>query len=132
MDGLLENDTPSNVFHQLLNESGGPTFSSSLSFEPRIMTQISNRKTVKKRKLATASFAPPQSDLERLISAQRDSSSPVCTVVVSGDSYIAFLYIDKQLKDIELFFCDPNDKNSCVLGIDTTFKLCNMWITDTS
>ena len=91
MDGLLENDIPSNFFHQLLIESGGPTFSTSLSFEPRNVTQISNRKAVKKRKLATTSFAPPQSDLERLISAQRDSSSPACTVVVSGDSYIAFL-----------------------------------------
>ena len=87
---------------------------------------------MKKRKLAITSFASPQSDLERLISAQRDSSSPVRTVVVSGVSYIAFLYTDKQLKDIELFCCDPNDNKSCVLGIDTTFKLCNTWITDTS
>ena len=127
MDSLLENDTPSNVFHQLLNESGGPIFSTSLSTEPRNMTQVANRKTVKK-----TSFALPQSDLERLISAQRDSSNPVCTVVVSGDTYIAFLYTEKQLKNIELFCCDPSDNNSCVLGLDTTFKLCNMWITDTS
>ena len=53
-------------------------------------------------------------------------------MVVSGDSYIAFFYTGKQLKDVELFCCDPNDNISCVLGIDTTFKLCNMWITDTS
>ena len=96
------------------------------------MTQAANRKTVKKKKLATTSFTSPQSDLERLISAQRDSSSPVRSVVVSGDLYIAFLYTGKQLKDIELFCCDPNDNNSCVLDIDTTFKLCNMWITDIS
>ena len=86
---------------------------------------------MKKRKLAITSFASPQSDLERLISAQRDFSSPVRTVVVSGDSYLAFLYTEKQLKDIELFCCDPNDNKSCVLGIDT-FKLCNMSINDTS
>ena len=43
-------------------------------------------------------------------------------MVVSGDSYTAFLYTDKQLKDIELFCCDQNDK-SCVMGIDSTFKL---------
>ena len=59
MDSLLENDTPSNVFHQLLDESGGPIFSNSLSTEPRNMTQVANRKTVKKRKLATTSFASP-------------------------------------------------------------------------
>ena len=86
MDSLLENDTPSNVFHQLLNESGGPIFSTSLSTEPRNMMQVANRKSMKKRKLATTSFAPLQSDLERFISAQRDSSSPVRTVVVSGDT----------------------------------------------
>ena len=96
------------------------------------MTQVANRKTVKKRKLATTSFASPQCDLEGLTSAQRDSSSPVRTVVVSGDSCINFLYTGKHLKDIELLCCDPNDNNSCVLGIDTSFKLCNMWITDTS
>ena len=96
------------------------------------MMEVANRKIVKKRKLATTSFASPQSDLERLISAQRDSSSLVRTVVVSGVLYTAFLYTDKQLKDIELFCCDPNDNKSCVLGIDTTIKMCNMWITDTS
>ena len=126
IDSLLQNDTPSNIFHQLLDESRGPIFSNSLSTEPRNMTQVANRKIVKKRKLATTSFASPQSDLERLISAQRDSSSPVRTVVVSGVSYIAFLYTDKQLKDIELFCCDLNHNRSRVLDIDTTFKLCNM------
>ena len=95
------------------------------------MTQVANCKTVKKRKLATGLFASPQNGLERLISAQRDSSSPIRTVVVSSNSYIAFLYTDKQVKDIELLCCDPNDNNSYVLGIDTTFKLCNMWITGT-
>ena len=92
------------------------------------MMEVANRKIVKKRKLATTSFASPQSDLERLISAQRDSSSLVRTVVVSGVLYTAFLYTDKQLKDIELFCCDLNHNRSRVLGIDTTFKLCNMWI----
>ena len=35
MDSLLENDTLSNVFHQLLNESRGPIFFTSRSTEPR-------------------------------------------------------------------------------------------------
>ena len=91
LTSLLENDTPSNVFHQLLSESSGHILSTSLSAEPRSMTQVANCKTMNKRKLKTISFAPPQSDLERLISAQRDSSSSVHTVVVSGNSYIAFL-----------------------------------------
>ena len=103
MGSLLENGTPSNVFHQLLNESGGPIFSNFLFTESRNMTQVVNPKTVKKRKLATKSFASSQSDFERLISEQKDSSSPVCTMVVSGDSYIAIVYTDKQLKDMSCF-----------------------------
>ena len=131
MDSLLENNIPSNVLHQLLNESGGQSFPTFYPLSQEIWPK-SLIARLKKRKLATKSFASPQTDLEGFISAQRDSSSPVCTVVVSGDSYIAFLYTDKQLKDIELFCCDPNDNKSCVPGIDTTFKMCNMWITDTS
>ena len=60
-----------------------------------------------------------------------DSSSPVQILVISGNSYVAFLYTGKRLKDIELFCCDANDNNLCVLGMNTTFKLCNMEITDT-
>ena len=131
MDSLLENNIPSNVLYQLLNESGGQSFPTFYPLSQEIWPK-SLIARLKKRKLATKSFASPQTDLEGFISAQRDSSSPVCTVVVSGDSYIAFLYTDKQLKDIELFCWHPNDNNSCVLGIDTTFTLYNMWITETS
>ena len=52
-----------------------------------------------------------------------------------GDSYITFLYVEKQLKYNELFCCMPMtviyvfEYNG--LGIDTTFKMCNMYITDT-
>ena len=92
-------------------------FNTYLSTDQRNMTQVANRKTVKERKLATTSFAPFQSDLERLISAQRDCSSPVCAVVLSGNSYIAFLYTDKQQKDNELFCCNPSGNNLFVLGI---------------
>ena len=58
MDSFLEKDSLSDVFHQLLNESGGPIFSTPIiSTEPRNLVQVANRKTVKERKLATTSFA---------------------------------------------------------------------------
>ena len=119
------------LIHQLVNELGGYIFSTTLSTEPRNTTQKANRKTVKKRKLELTSLAPPQSDLERLTDAHIGSSTPVHTVVISGNSQIAFVYTVKQLKDIELFCSNANDNNSCVLGIDATFKLCNIWIIDT-
>lgn len=87
------------------------------------MTQALNRKTVKKRKLVPTSFGPPQSDPERLISV--NSSSPVPTVVVSGNSYVAFLYTEKQLTNLVVLL-RADDTNSCVLSIDTIFTLYNM------
>ena len=50
---------------KMSNESGSSIFSTSLSTEPQNMTQVLNRKIVKKRKLVQTSFAPPQSDPER-------------------------------------------------------------------
>ena len=44
------------------------------------MTQDSNRKNTKQQKIASASFSPPQTDLEILIDKQRDSSTFVYTV----------------------------------------------------
>ena len=54
-------------FYQLLNESDCIIFSTSLSTEPRKMTQFAIRKTVNNRKLATRSFPSPSSDLKRLL-----------------------------------------------------------------
>ena len=74
------------LIHQLVNELGGYIFSTTLSTEPRNTAQKANRKTVKKRKLELTSLAPPQSHLERLTDAHIGSSTPVHTVVISGDS----------------------------------------------
>ncbi len=135
IDELIDEDNQSAVFDRLLEESGGPFSSFSPSFEPRNISQIANRKSSKKRKTSTSIPTVPTtqpSNLDMLMAAQRDPTSPVRTVLVFRDAYIAFLYTDKQIDDIKRFCCDPTDNNTCVLGIDTTFKLCNMWVTDTS
>lgn len=41
-----------------------------------------------------------------------------------------FLYSDRQLVDIEQFCCKKDD--NVPLGVDTTFNLCELWLTDTS
>ena len=134
IDSLLEkSSSPSDVFYKVLDECGGPMQSTSPSNEPRSIEQVNNRKKLTKRKLLpSSSTGQPLTDLDRLIMEQRNPESPVQTVLVSQDNYVAFIYTYKQLRDIELFCCDPDDNNACVLGIDTTFKLCDMWITDTS
>ena len=134
IDTCLETySSPSDVFYKVLDECGGPMQSTSPSNEPRSIEQVTNRKKLAKRKLIpSSSIGQPLSDLDRLILEQRNPESPVQTVIVSQDNYVAFLYTHKQLKDIELFCCDPGDNSSCVLGVDTTFKLCDQWVTDTS
>ena len=135
IDELIDEDNQSAVFDRVLGESGGPFSSSSPSFEPRNISQIANRKSSKRRKTSTSIPTVPTtqlSNLDMLMAAQRDPTSPVRTVLVFRDAYIAFIYTDKQIYDIKKFCCDLTDNNACVLGIDTTFKLCNMWVTDTS
>ena len=41
-----------------------------------------------------------------------------------------FLYNDRQINDIKRFCCEGS--NPSVLPIDTTFNLCDLWITGTS
>ena len=119
--------SPSNVFYEVLHENGGPMTSLSPSSEPRNIKQVINRKTMSK----SPSVSCLPTDLDKLIHAQRDHTSPLQTVIVTRDCYIAILYTKKIMKDIELFCCNEEDGGACVLGVDTTFKLCNMWITDT-
>ena len=45
-------------------------------------------------------------------------------------AYYAFLYSDRQLNDIEKFCCCNGISDP--LAIDTTFDLCDLWLTDTS
>ena len=49
---------------------------------------------------------------------------------MTDQSYIAFAYTDKQLSDIEKFCCKSTEAG--VFTVDTTFNLCELWITDTS
>ena len=134
-DKLEKCGSVSSVFYDVLVESGGPMHSGSQSNEPRNTKQVNNRKSLKalkRKKENPTTFNMPLSDLDKLILAQRDPKSLVRTVVVWGDTYLAFVYSDKMLRDIELFCCNEYDNEACVLGIDTTFGLCDMWVTDTS
>ena len=45
-------------------------------------------------------------------------------------AYYTFLYSDRQLKAIEKFCCCKGISDP--LEIDTTFSLCDLWLTDTS
>ena len=117
IDQLLSSESStSKVFHSVLDESGGPMASLSPSNEPRNIEQVQNRKK-KLKKLSTAEgiVSSQPIDFEKLQREQRNHQSPVQTVVQTKYAYIAFVYTEKQLKDIELFACDNEDNEvSCV------------------
>ena len=49
--------------------------------------------------------------------------------MVTADAYYIFLKTDRQINDMLKFCCTPH--NSSVLGADTTYNLCDTWMTDT-
>ena len=61
-----------------------------------------------------------------LLKAQQEDKEFVRTTSCLSQSYYAFLGDDTQLNDIVKFCCDENG----VLSINTTYNLCNSWVTD--
>ena len=50
--------------------------------------------------------------------------------MIVAEAYFAFLYNTRQINDIKKFCCQ--DSNPSVLPIDTTYNLCDLWVTDSS
>ena len=67
----------------------------------------------------------PHDDLSNVIRLQSQSCELIRTISITGKSYQVFLGNDVQLQDVELFCCD----NDGVLSVDTTFNLCDSWVT---
>ena len=51
-------------------------------------------------------------------------------ISIVNTAYYVFVYTDKQLHDIKQICCRKDD--AVPLAIDTTFNLCDLWLTDTS
>ena len=69
----------------------------------------------------------PHDDLSNFICLQSQSCELIRTISITGKHYQVFIGNDVQLQDIKLFCCKNND----VLLVDTTFSLCDSWVTDT-
>ena len=122
----LESGTnPKNVFDQINNESGGVFHSNSQSRELRDMRQVYRQKKNTKCK---DTFSPNSANDELLsaLNMQRADPDFVRTVSCLRDSYYIFLGSDIQLEDIKQFCCEKEN----VLCIDTTFNLCENWVSD--
>lgn len=60
--------------------------------------------------------------------AEQKSNNMIESIVIKENAYFFFMCSERQIKDIVKFCCSNSD--TAVLGIDTTFNLCNLWITD--
>ena len=97
---LSANKPPQEVYNLLLDESGGPMRSNSMSQEPQKL-KIRNRQSAIRKSLlqSTNETISQQANghLHTLLWAQRDSISFLKTVAVTDQWYIAFAYISNYL-----------------------------------
>ena len=49
-------------------------------------------------------------------------------IIVKKHCYFFYLSTKRQVEDVVKFCCA--DQNTSAIGIDTTYNLCDMWITD--
>ena len=113
----------------MLNESGGPYHSSSQSHEPRDKKQLYNILYDLKRSNSKGkeSQNPKSDELLAMMEHQRMGNG-IESIIVKEKAYYYFMSSKRQIADV-VKFCCSND-NISVLGIDTTFNLCDLWITD--
>ena len=93
--------------------------------EPRDKRQIYSQNA--KRKLQENDKGKDDHDLCHL-HCQLKSIDVVESIVIKKNCYFSFAATEKQIYDISTFCCSGNDVS--VLGIDTTYNLCEMWVTD--
>ena len=114
------------VYDQINNTSGGVFFSTSQSNELRDTRQV-YRQSAKLKEKEKNTNESINDQLASLLNLQRTDADFLRTVTCLRNSYYVFLGTDIQLNDVSKFCCDMNE----VLGIDTTFNLCESWLTDT-
>ena len=121
-------NSPSVVYHHVLEEAGGAVGSVSVSEEPRNKAQVYNA-----RKLAT--FANQSKDelfdlLEMLQNNQSSEDGGFLREVIVGSTPSAVLASKQQLENLYTFCCQP--RNFTILGIDATFQLGDFYVTLTT
>ena len=111
-----------NVYDKVNDEAGGVFYSSSHSDELRDMKQIYRQRN----ELQKSQSNKVTDELSLAITMQRNDPTFIKSVSIIRDSYYIFLGTDVQLNDVAKFCCDFDN----ILCIDTTFNLCDKWVTD--
>ncbi|CAC5383196.1 unnamed protein product [Mytilus coruscus] len=117
-----ENKTkPKEIFNNIISEQGGLEHVKGSSSIPR------NRKQIYNVNNNNCRFIDPVVECTDLAKEQEKNMSQFVRDVRTAPEFSMFLGSDRQLTEIGKF-CAQN-KNFCVLGVDTTFNIGNYYVT---
>ena len=118
---------PKKVYDKINDESGGVYNSMSQNHELRDIKQVYRQnQNLKNTAKASQPSSNASDELTSAILMQRNDPDFIRTVSCLRNSYYIFLGTNVQLEDIAQFCCEKEN----VLCIDTTFNLCENWVSD--
>ena len=68
-------------------------------------------------------------ELLQIIDEQKKNGM-IESIIINNKAYFFSIYSSNQIEDITKFCCP--ESNTSVLGNDTTFNLCDLWVTESS
>ena len=109
-----------------MEESGGPFDSSSQSKKPRDKKQLYNQHY----SLSSSKRYEKEKNGDEVMEliGEHKKNEMIRSIVIDENAYFFFMCTSRQIEDIVSFCCVDN--NIEVLGIDTRFNLCDLWVTD--
>ena len=126
-ENLSKGMPPKKVYDRINDDSGGVFFSTTQSNELRDTRQVYRQSENLKKKRKEDEINDHQGELASITEFQRREKEFVRNVSCIRDGFYVFLGTTVQLSDVAKFCCDMDE----VLCIDTTFNLCEYWLTDT-
>ena len=111
----------------MLDRSGGSYLSNSQSNKPRDKKQLYNRSHPLNQTPSSPVNKENNNDLLQIIEQQKKNGM-IESIAVNNKACFFFICYSNQIQDITKFCC--LESNASVLGIDTTFNLCDLWVTD--
>ena len=131
-DNLFSGKSVIEVYNLTLKESGGPLKCTSQSQQPRDQKQVQNCKVLlnSKKKQNKGGAENEQTDEKEEIFKMLHQLWEIDKVhsIIIKKEFFFIITTEETAQDIKQFCCGTN---AFVLGVDTTFNLCNMCLTDT-
>ena len=111
----------------MLDRLGGPYLSTSQSNEPREKKQLYNHLYQLNQTPSSPVNKEINDELLQMTKEQKKNRM-IESIVVNNKAYFFFMCSFNQIQDIIKFYCPEIDASG--LGIDTTFNLDDLWVTD--